>query len=824
MIDEGDSGSEASLGMTRRAIDAIFRGLRKLRLAYLDRNFRFINVNAAFAEGCGLGPEELAGSDFFALGIDEGVRSLFVAARDSGEALEGRERPLTVSGGASLGDDWDLITIAAPDGRVEGLVLSIDEGLEARRWKIQAELLELQGASEEKLFDFTVEALAKTADSRFAFFGLMDEHETMMNIYAWSKETMAQCAVPGSSFHFPIAQSGLWGDCVRSRAPVLVQDYASFAGKRGYPGGHVPIRNFLGIPVFDGSRIVAIAAVANKARGYGEEDVTALRTLSSRILGIVHRKRAEAALKENEEKYRALFEEANDFVLIHSMGPNGEPETLLDANDAACRRLGYAKEELLKLKVKQFEDPRSFEGHISDTLELLRARGHAVFETVFVTKGGERLPVEIGTHEVRLNGKPYLMAIARDIGDRKRAEMLLRREGRLGEALLKLYETAPGLDDKELYDFALMSAVELTGSAIGFFHLVSEDQKEVILTSWNDEALKGCTASGEAHYRIDRAGNWVDCLRERKPVIYNDFPVSPNRRGLPEGHVPLRRFMSIPVIEDDKVAFIFGVGNKEEAYDENDATSIQLVANELRKICAQRRSDKNLREAREQIARKEKFSVMGQLAGRVGHELRNPLAVMGSALNLLVASGAGAEGSSKEYLEAIRREIDNSERILSDLLDFARTKAPRPRSIKASELIELAFARCPVPAGIEVALELREDLRPLFVDAFQACQVIQNLVTNGMQAMPNGGKLTVAARDAAEAPEKEVEISVADTGVGISPDDMGKLFQPLFTTKEKGVGLGLAICKDLVEANGGTIGVESEVGRGTVFRVRLPFA
>ena len=144
----------------------------------------------------------------------------------------------------------------------------------------------------------------------------------------------------------------------------------------------------------------------------------------------------------------------------------------------------------------------------------------------------------------------------------------MNKERELKNFLLELHERAPALADRELYDYVLEWVVRLSNSAIGFFHLVSDDQKTVILTTWNSKALKNCTASHSVHYPLDQAGNWVDCVRLKRPVVYNDFPGSPNQKGLPEGHSPLRRFMSVPVVEGDKVRIIFGVGNKAKEYDE----------------------------------------------------------------------------------------------------------------------------------------------------------------------------------------------------------------------------------------------------------------
>ncbi|MEN6545406.1 MAG: PAS domain S-box protein [Armatimonadia bacterium] len=183
------------------------------------------------------------------------------------------------------------------------------------------------------------------------------------------------------------------------------------------------------------------------------------------------------------------------------------------------------------------------------------------------------------------------------------AEALQRRaqeheaSGKRDALLLELYEKASHLADQELYIYALDQAVALTDSTVGFFHQVSEDQQRIILTTWNLEALKTCTASPTAHYPVESAGNWADCVRLRAPVVYNDYPNSPNRKGLPPGHSPVKRFMSIPVMDDDKVRYIFGVGNKVAEYDDNDVVQLQLVANELHKIIEQRQAAEALRES-----------------------------------------------------------------------------------------------------------------------------------------------------------------------------------------------------------------------------------
>jgi signal transduction histidine kinase len=244
---------------------------------------------------------------------------------------------------------------------------------------------------------------------------------------------------------------------------------------------------------------------------------------------------------------------------------------------------------------------------------------------------------------------------------------------------------------------------------------------------------------------------------------------------------------------------------------------------------------KQLSEAQEELLHKEKLSILGQLSGSVGHELRNPLGVMNNAVYFLKTVLAEGDETIREYLEIIENEIRNSQRIISDLLDFARTKPPQTKVVTASELVEQSLGRCAVPENVALKREVPETLPLLKVDPLQMGQVLTNLVTNAVQAMPDGGALNIRARTvgAGLAPAQSgypqgvplqdfIAISVEDTGEGIAPENMKKLFQPLFTTKPKGIGLGLVVCRNLTEANGGRIEVASRLGEGTAFTVILP--
>ncbi|MEW6714650.1 MAG: ATP-binding protein [Nitrospirota bacterium] len=226
--------------------------------------------------------------------------------------------------------------------------------------------------------------------------------------------------------------------------------------------------------------------------------------------------------------------------------------------------------------------------------------------------------------------------------------------------------------------------------------------------------------------------------------------------------------------------------------------------------------------AQEELARKERLTMIGQLAGGVGHELRNPLGVISNAVYFLKSVLSDADETVKEYLNIIKDEVDNSQRIISDLLDLSRTNTPHPRAISVEELVRLSLAKSVIPENIAMLIDLPDTLPYVLADPRQMGQVFQNIITNALQAMPEGGSLQIQAEE--DIASRAVKISITDSGKGISPENIEMLFQPLFTTKARGIGLGLVISRRFAEANNGKLDVESREGKGATFTVTLPVA
>lgn len=234
-------------------------------------------------------------------------------------------------------------------------------------------------------------------------------------------------------------------------------------------------------------------------------------------------------------------------------------------------------------------------------------------------------------------------------------------------------------------------------------------------------------------------------------------------------------------------------------------------------------SNEELREAQEQLVRSEKLAAIGQLAGGVGHELRNPLGAIKNAVYYIKGKVAKSELAEKEprimeFLGIMDDEINSSNKIINDLLGFSRVGKPAISPARIKMVVEDALSYLTIPDNIEVINKLDSELPEVAIDTDQIRQVIVNITTNAVLAMPEGGKLTIDTRKG----DKFLEVSISDTGQGISQDVIEKIFDPLFTTRAKGIGLGLAVCKSIIERHEGIIEVKSKVGKGSTFTIKLP--
>jgi PAS domain S-box-containing protein len=283
--------------------------------------------------------------------------------------------------------------------------------------------------------------------------------------------------------------------------------------------------------------------------------------------------------------------------------------------------------------------------------------------------------------------------------------------------------------------------------------------------------------------------------------------------------------------EDGSVRIIHSERMVREVGEDNKPTRIVGIEQDIteRKQTEQKLEQyaKNLEELvderTKQLKDAERLAAIGQTAGMIGHDIRNPLQAIAGELFLMKQDVDGSPDSQckrslEESLVSIQEQVDYMNKIISDLQDFARPLKPELVEVELCSAIPQLVATVNVPDNIQAMAECDTELPKIKLDLTFLKRILVNLATNAIQAMPDGGKLTIKASQEANT----VSITVTDTGVGIPDAVKPKIFQPLMTTKSKGQGFGLAVVKRLVEAQGGTITFESKVGEGTQFKLSFP--
>jgi len=236
-------------------------------------------------------------------------------------------------------------------------------------------------------------------------------------------------------------------------------------------------------------------------------------------------------------------------------------------------------------------------------------------------------------------------------------------------------------------------------------------------------------------------------------------------------------------------------------------------------ITERKRAGMELKKTHEELMRKEKLASLGQFAGNISHELRNTLATIGSSVYYLKTKLRDTDGKVQEHLERIKSSVDNATATIQSLLDLTRMKEPKLARLDLMDILSEAIDLGTVPGRVRVIRGFPEQGIGVNADPEQLRMAFKNIVANAMEAMEDKGTLTVTAHRAADG---QAEVCFADTGPGIPPQNSERIFEPLFSTKAKGIGFGLSIAKMVIDRHGGTIEARSELGKGATITIRLP--
>jgi PAS domain S-box-containing protein len=448
--------------------------------------------------------------------------------------------------------------------------------------------------------------------------------------------------------------------------------------------------------------------------------------------------------------------------------------------------------------VIEFIAERDRERATQCSMEALRTGSGFAGEFVALTKSGVEIPLEITVTIIKNEyGKGIgFVDILRDITERKKVDAALKESEQNYRFLFT----------NMMDDFALCKIVlDKNGKPIDFVYLEINDAFE---------KLTGLKRSNVLGKLVSQA---IPGILETHPElfeIYGRVALTGENQRFELEFKPLGIWLSVSVYSPQKGYFaaVFEniteqkeLGKKLEEYSQGLEFTVQ-------------ERTKELIEVQDRLLKAERLAAIGELAGMVSHDLRNPLTGIKNASYFLRKKHSGDIGESgTEMLNVIDRAVDQANNIVADLLDYSREMHLDLEEYSPKSLINYVLLSVTVPAAVKI-VDRTQNSPMIKVDAVKMERLFINLIKNAIDAMPNGGTLEIASTQNKD----DLQITFSDTGIGMPKDVLAKLFTPLFTTKARGMGLGLPICKRIVEAHSGKISVQSTPNKGTTFVIKMP--
>ncbi len=508
---------------------------------------------------------------------------------------------------------------------------------------------------------------------------------------------------------------------------------------------------------------------------------------------IAERKKVEETLRKSENKYRTLLENLPQKIFFKDQN-----SVYISCNESYARDLKIKPEEITGMTDYDFHPKELAEKYRADDKKIMKSAETEDIEEEYIQNGKKvfvhtvKTPVKDGKGNV-----VGILGIFWDITERKKAE----------EALWESQERYRALVENTILGIAIL-----------------DTNYKIIMVNPTFARLFKKSAS-------DFVGKY--CFREfekREAVCAH----CPGRRAMASGKT---EEVETQGVRDDGSRFYVrnravpffgrdgamrGFIEMVEDIDERKKAEKELARlNENLEQLVEERT-RELEKAQERLVRAEKLAAIGALASGVGHELRNPLGAVKNAAYYLKRKVSESDFAKEnprieEFLDIMENEIDASDKIIENLLGFARTQKPVFRPSDINEVLESALSIVRQPENIELVKELNTELPLATIDPDQVRQVFINMVSNAYQAMPEGGQLKIVTR----LNQSSIEAEFSDTGCGMKDEILSQIFEPLYTTKAKGIGLGLAVSKAIVEGHNGEINVRSEIRKGTTFTIKL---
>ena len=542
------------------------------------------------------------------------------------------------------------------------------------------------------------------------------------------------------------------------------------------------------------------------------------------MVDITERKQAEEALKESEERFNKAFHASPNPMAVVTL-ENGR---IIDVNEAYSRVTGLKREDIIgktALEHNLWANPEQRKVFYS----IINSEGRLDdFEVLLRTKSGEIRTLLFSAEKITLRGVPSLVTAAIDITERKEAEERINRLNLTLRSIRNVNQLITREKDRDLLIQSVCDSLVISRSFNSAWIVLLDEKQQPV--AWAGAKI---TKEFPALVKLIRQNKMPHCvvkaLKQKRVVVTED----PHRmcQGCPAlGDDTDIGSMTIRLEIEGKIYGVFCTSiPKKLIYDKEEislftevATDIAFALRDIDLVAA----NELLVQERLQVARLESI---GTLAGGIAHDFNNLLTgIMGNIG--LVKTYISPSDATFEMLDEAERAALRARDLTRQLLTFARGGKPIKKPINTFELIKESAEFALRGSKTKLELSLPDDLWPIEADEGQVSQVINNLVINADEAMPSGGTLKIHAENLAfkkttALPLQSgnyVLIDIKDSGIGISPEHLQRIFEPYFTTKQRGSGLGLTTAYSVVKNHGGTITAESVQKKGSTFHIYLP--
>jgi len=494
-------------------------------------------------------------------------------------------------------------------------------------------------------------------------------------------------------------------------------------------------------------------------------------------------------LSVSEEKYRRQFEEALDAIFIADC----ETGILVDCNRAASELVGREKSELIGENQRILHPSKEIDGDFSRTFKQhIKEREGQILEAQVITKRGEIKYVAIKANVFEVRGKKMLQGAFRDITERKKMEAEVKQKLDMLEALTQNLGVGFAIISK---DYQVLWANKFMKNNVG------EVEGKQCYSSLNtlDHSCPDCGVRKIFEEGVAKDSHEYTNIGINGKPYYVELIATPLKDK--DGNVTAA------------LEFVVDIAEKKRMQ-----SKLTEYSQKLEKIVDERTEE--LTQTQTKLLKAEKLAAIGELAAMIGHDLRNPLTgIKGAAyyLNTKCAAKIGATG--QEMLKTIDKAIDHSNKIINDLLEYSSKLSLELTETTPKSLLKHTLSIIKIPERTQI-IDATKNKPKIKADIGNISKVFVNIITNAIDAMPGAGTLTITSKTA----EGNVKIIFNDTGIGMTEETLSKLKLgfPLFTTKAKGMGFGLPVCKRIVEAHGGEISFKSTLRKGTAVTVTIP--